>query len=443
MAKQTKSKRRHRLRGFIISFLVIGTGILAWWYFFGMNQEEIEVSEVPTSLTVIPQPYRLTVFASGTLEPIKEQNLAFEVSGIVLELPQIGQRVEAGQIIARLNEESFADAAQKAQLDLQKAQAQRSSLASSQQSSSTNLSEDIGQAERDLAEAQRDLVQAEGDLSLSQELYEAGGESAQALKNAQDAYANALSEVEGIRETLSTLKTSKQLDSSANQQDLYNLDLAAKLAQLELDQAQKDLSKTLLTAPFSGVIAEVSGDEGNYAPDNESLLTLIDDSQLELVVQVDETEIAQITLGQSAEITLDAFPDSNFIGQVTAISPIAEIVQNIPVFNVTVTLDNPELKLRPGMSAEAEILVQAVDNSITVPSQALLSVRTRNYLKIQKEDEETLKPVKIITSQGLNVILEVDSAERLEVILPQEEAEPLPENNQRRGIFRAIRGTRR
>ena len=307
MANQKKSKKVQRQKSFIISFLVIGAGVLAWWYFFGMNKEQIEVRESPTSLTVIPQPYRLTVFASGTLKPIKEQSLAFEVSGIVLELPQIGQRVEANKIIARLNEESFDDDAQKAQLDLQKAQAQRSSLASSQESNSTNLSEGIGQAERDLAEAQRNLVQAESDLSLSQQLYEAGGESAQALKNAQNAYAKAISETEGANEALSTLRASKQLGSSANQQDLYNLDLAAKLAQLELDQSQKDLSKTLLTAPFSGVIAEVSSDEGNYAPDNESLLTLIDDSQLELVVQVDETEIAQITLEQSAEVTLDAF----------------------------------------------------------------------------------------------------------------------------------------
>jgi HlyD family secretion protein len=98
-----------------------------------------------------------------------------------------------------------------------------------------------------------------------------------------------------------------------------------------------------------GVSASVSG--------SNALLTLIDASSVDLPVQIDETEISQVKVGQQVDVTLDAFSGQTFTGTVTAITPSASVVSNIAVFYVTVNVPNPEFKLKPGMTAEGEIII--------------------------------------------------------------------------------------
>ena len=100
-------------------------------------------------------------------------------------------------------------------------------------------------------------------------------------------------------------------------------------------------------------------------------MTLIDDTTIELQAQVDETQIAQVALGQTAVVMLGAFPNQTFSGTVTAISPEATFESNIPIFDVVIELENADLTLRPGMTAEAEIVVQQVNNAVTLPLAAL------------------------------------------------------------------------
>jgi HlyD family secretion protein len=202
------------------------------------------------------------------------------------------------------------------------------------------------------------------------------------------------------------------LKSQSDAQDLRNLELAVQQAQISVKNARQDLAGTKIYAPMGGVVSSVTGQVGGPGSSAAGLFTLLNDKQVNLPVQVDETEISKVKLGQPADVTLDALDGQSFRGKVTRVSPQATIVSNIAVFYVTVTLDNPSLKLRPGMSAEAEIVSQEIQNAVLIPRRAVEQVRTRSYVMVQTspaaEPERTRIAVgpddgtNIVVTSGLN-----------------------------------------
>ena len=179
------------------------------------------------------------------------------------------------------------------------------------------------------------------------------------------------------------------------------------------------MAATTLLAPFNGVIASLNVSEGSNVNANASVLTLIDDAQVKLEAQVDETEIGLVALGLTAEVELDALPDQSFTGEVSTIAPVARVVSSIPIFDVTVTLDNSGRLMRPGMTAEAEILIREIEDTVSVPSRSLQSVRNRSYVEVLSEDGDfALQPVKVVTTSGLNTIVQTSLVPGSEVLIP-------------------------
>ena len=240
---------------------------------------------------------------------------------------------------------------------------------------------------------------------------------------------------------LETLKASQQFRELANAQDVLNASIAVQQAEIDLARAQDDLDATTLTAPFTGVVAELSAQEGSNISTNQPLFTLIEDSTLELITQIDETEIALVATGLVAELTLDALPEAEVAGRVTTIAPVGRIEQNIPVFEVTIEIDNAELRLRPGMTAEAEIIVREVDSTVTVPSRAVQSVRSRSYIQVRQEDGEFgLARVEVIDTVGFNTIVAAELAPGTEVLVAEAEPTEAQQANRPRGFLNFGRG---
>ena len=224
---------------------------------------------------------------------------------------------------------------------------------------------------------------------------------------------------------MQTLQSSQGLRADSNEQDLRNADLSITAAQLSLERAEADLAATQLLAPFAGVVSEVNVEEGSIVSSTTPVLTLVDDSQVKLVAQVDETEISQVQLDMTAEVTLDAVPDEAFTGTVTTIAPVARVENNIPIFDVTITIDNSEGKLRPGMSAQAEILIQEIENTVTIPSSAVQAMHDENSVLVQQGDGSFMpQPVTVITTSGLNSIVQSDLAEGSVILVSDAGANP-------------------
>jgi HlyD family secretion protein len=359
------------------------------------------------TVTVNPQPYVLSVTGSGGLSALQSRDLSPEVTGVVATVVTSGTRVKAGDVLVQLETSSFERSVRDAQFALEQAQAQRGSTASTQANSDVSLQQNIANAERSVATAQRDVDTKLTDLNLKKQLNAVGSESSEAVRLVQNDYDTAVANLEQAQLALSTYQESQVYQGSSNEQTLRNADLAIEAARNSLEKAQDDLSKTTLTAPFDGVVSVVNVKTGSLVNNTTALLTLLDDSSTELPAQIDETQISKVQVGQKATVTLDALPGETFEGTVTDVAAAARIVSNIPIFDVTVLLDNSRGRLRDGMSAEATITVNEIEDTVTVPSRAVNTSNGQTTVRVLQGDGSTQSVnVEVVASEGLDSILQ-------------------------------------
>lgn len=171
-------------------------------------------------------------------------------------------------------------------------------------------------------------------------------------------------------------------------------------AQANVTAARDTLSKTTMTAPMSGIITALPVEEGEVAVigtmnnAGTKLLTIADMSVVEAVMEVDETDIPTVKVGQRATVTIDAYPNKTFNGIVTEVgsSPIPSTTGGAEAvnFEVKIQLENPPTGVRPGFSASADIITGTRDKAIAIPLQALV-VREKpgsNKAAGKAQDEE-------------------------------------------------------
>jgi len=122
---------------------------------------------------------------------------------------------------------------------------------------------------------------------------------------------------------------------------------------------------------------------------------MADLSQLQVTADVSETDVSSVQLGQSATLTLNAAPGSNYAAQVTAISPTSTVVSNVVEYAVTLNLtESVPASVRPGQSAAITIVTGQADNAIYVPSSAITQVGGRSIVTVQSTDgKQTITPV--------------------------------------------------
>lgn len=169
----------------------------------------------------------------------------------------------------------------------------------------------------------------------------------------------------------------------------------------DVNRSKDDLDKTRVIAPMSGVVVRRAVEEGEVAVigtmNNAGtvLLTIADLSVMEAELEVDETDIGTVRLGQKAVVTVDAFPGRKFQGEVTEIgnSPIVKATgaEEATDFKVTITLNAPGVSLRPGLTADGEVTTATRSRCLTVPIQSLVVrdlTKPEERSKIRKEDRE-------------------------------------------------------
>jgi len=198
------------------------------------------------------------------------------------------------------------------------------------------------------------------------------------------------------------LETAKlQYDISAAQYNAFRHQI--EQAQASLKSSVDNLNKTTYTSPIDGIITSLRVEEGEIAllgtmnNPGTVLMTIADLSVMEVEVQVDETDVVGVQLGQTANIRVDAFPDWVFKGSVTEIGSSAlqkltasTTTEEAKDFKVVITLENPPKKLKPGLSASADIITSEKKDVIAVPISALVlreKEGPKGTAKERKEEE--------------------------------------------------------
>ena len=145
--------------------------------------------------------------------------------------------------------------------------------------------------------------------------------------------------------------------------------------QAQLRSNQANLGRTTITAPISGVVIDRQIEPGQTVASGLNvavLFTLAQDlSRVQALVTVDEADIGSVRVGQPVRFTVDAFPDDNFTGEVTQIRVLPTTEQSVVAYTVVVEADNPGEKLLPGMTANADIILEEKRNVLRVPNAAL------------------------------------------------------------------------
>lgn len=148
-----------------------------------------------------------------------------------------------------------------------------------------------------------------------------------------------------------------------------------ELAQANLDLTQADLEKACICSPVAGVVLERDADVGQIVAASLSAPTLFtvaeDLTEMELQVDVDEADIGRVQVGQKATFTVEAYDDRVFPAEIKQVRFASETVDGVVTYKAILMLDNPDLALRPGMTATADITVADVSDALVVPNAAL------------------------------------------------------------------------
>ncbi len=199
-------------------------------------------------------------------------------------------------------------------------------------------------------------------------------------------------------------------------------------ARVAVEQARRALEKTVLRAPISGVVTAVNVDVGQFAPAAQPAFTIVQVRPLHTTVQVDELDVAQVRVGQIARITVDALPDREFTGVVTYIAPTPTVQSGVVTYETKVELQDDDPALRPGMSVSVEIITAQAEDVIVIPNRVMRVNRETGEFFVDKLVDGVPQRVKVEVGlrndqfseivSGLEegdviVIQEVTSGERL------------------------------
>jgi HlyD family secretion protein len=187
-----------------------------------------------------------------------------------------------------------------------------------------------------------------------------------------------------------------QVKAGPTQTEIVSAQASLVAAQLQRDQAQHNLDKTLLVAPFAGVISSVSVKVGEIS--SGTAMVIADTSQLAASVNVDEADIGKIQAGQSVNMTLDALSGVTLTGKVRHIAETADTSSSVITYVVHVVLDPTRTAIKPGMSINATFVVKDLKSVLRVPNDYLKSNRTLNQTTVNLVNRDgcvTAVPVKV------------------------------------------------
>jgi HlyD family secretion protein len=323
-------KRRKKL--LIVLVVVLGIGAILVANLQSRREKSVKV----TVDKVKKQDLTSIISASGEVKPKKNINISAQVPGRIIKIGvEEGQEVKAGDFLLKLDATQYEAIADRDQNFIRAANA--------------------------------DLIQAEARLQRDKN----------SLERVKQLFADDLISKEQLE------AAQANFDVTAAQTNAIHFQI--KQAEASLKSTLDNLAKTTYGSPIDGIITSLRVEEGEVAiigtmnNPGTVLLTIADLSVMEVEIEVDETDVVGVALGQSANVRVDAFPDTVFKGKVTEIGSSAiqrttgvSTTQESKDFKVVVTLDNPDRKLKPGLSASADVIVAEKTQALAVPISSLV-----------------------------------------------------------------------
>ena len=343
--KSKKSKKKLFIFGGLGLLLLVVILLVA----FGGNKEEIiPVQTEKAQKRTITQ----VVSATGKINPVFQVKITAEASGEIVALPvKEGDNVKKGQLLLRIKPDIY--------------EAQKNSAEARLAQSKANLSS---------TKAQLDKVEA--DYKRVKGLFEKNLASDSELEASKSTYLQTMGSYESMKSIVAQ-------------------------GEAALQEAVETLNKTYIYAPMDGTISKLSVELSERVIGSQfqgtELLTVADLSKMEATVDVDENDVVLVALGDTAKIKIDAFGDKIFQGRVTQIGNSATTTgagsqDEVVNFEVEIRVQNPDNKIRPGMSCDADIQTETKHNVVSVPIQCVTARLKDAGMKPMGEEGEEQAP---------------------------------------------------
>lgn len=316
--------------------VVVIVAVAAWALSGGKEKEDINFKQEKVSLQTLQN----SVTATGTIEAVTSVTVGTQVSGIVNKLyVDYNSQVKKGQVIAELDK--------------------------------TNLLSELNTAKANMASAQSQLNYQSANMKRNQTLYQKGLVSA-------DDYENALLTYRQAKEQVATAKE-------------------------QVQRAQTNLGYATITSPIDGTVISKSVEEGQTVAasfNTPELFTIAKDlTNMQVVADVDEADIGAVKEGDRVTFTVDAYPDDTFEGTVKQVRLQATTTNNVVTYEVVISAQNADLKLKPGLTANVTIYTQERTGVLAVANKALRFTPTK---------ETVGKDMKIVDCKGKNKVWTLD-----------------------------------
>jgi HlyD family secretion protein len=308
--------------GFIISIVAIGLAIGGYVFFNGERKVPVRYRTAAVERGQVVS----VVSATGTINPVVSVQVGTQVSGMIKSLhADFNSRVKAGETVAIIDPAPF--------------NARREQAASNLEMARSN----VARARADLAQRKRELDRVQ---SLLPQQFVSQNDVDVALTNYESAGAQ-----------------------------LKVAEAQVKQAEAALNSSELELKYTVIRSPVEGIVVARNVEVGqtvaaSFATPNLFLIAL-DLTKMQVDTNVSESDIGGIKEAQEAVFTVDAYPGMSFTGTIKQVRLAPMNIQNVVTYNVVVGVDNKDLRLKPGMTANVSILVAQKDRVIKVPNAAL------------------------------------------------------------------------
>jgi HlyD family secretion protein len=434
--KSLSFKKTNLIIPWIGGLIFIGIGTFATINYLETKNDRTSESIINQTIPVKSQNLTVQIQANGTVQSIRTNNLSPDEPGRIAELYiKEGDRITQGQVIARMESDRIQAQVAQYQALVKKAEANLKQIEAG------NRPETISAAKARVTTAQANLAVAQAKLQRTQEEKQRN----QLLVNEGAISVNKFNEY-ASQETEAQASLKAELAQLIEQQQNFaetqkgsrieEIDrAAAELAEAkaQLASVQIQLNKTIVRAPFAGIITRRYAETGDYvdsttaASDTEgatstSIAELA--SGLEIEAKIPEASIARIKLGQTVKIQVDAYSNETFQGKVHLIAPRAVKDDNVTSFRVKVALATGQDKLQSGMNTRLTFVSEPITNAITIPLAAVVTQadgKTGVYVA-DAEDKAKLRSIKLGTTSGdrVQILAGLNSGDRVFISPPSD-----------------------
>jgi len=436
---QSKKKKISKVWWILLGVILVA-GLFVGWRIWQNRQN---INEVIANVEVEPyqrQTLNANIYGTGSVEPVQTAVLTWSASGTVEDvLISVGEEVVEDQLLMSLDADSVTVDILQAEIDLLNAQNALDDLYDNWQSDLAQAKLDLLNAEESLDDLEDErkimnyqrctderIEELEEDLDDAEQIYKfrQNSDTLRAVNTAQANLDYCLADF--TEQEIAEAELEVELGEARVARLQERVDVLeegpdpdqVRILETQIAMAQSRLDSPLIKAPFNGIVTVLSARHGDVIQPGAQAVQIDDLSKLYLDVQISEVDIPFVEVDQIAQLIFDAYFESTFEGRVVEIAPVGTPVQGVVEYTVRIEMLDSDDRIKPGMTAAVNIVVDEKEDVFVVPNDAIVSIDGQEHVFVRRNGGYEGVPVSLGSySDFYSEVLEADIEEGEMIVL--------------------------